>query len=775
VGVGDVKAGGAVVEISADSSKLTKGLASAQKMLAGFGTAVKGIGQDLVGLSAVMVSPFVGGAKAAADFEQQMANVSTMVQGNDAIMAKFGTGVRQMSVEFGESTETVAGGLYQILSASVAPEDALGVLAVAMKAAKAGMTDTTTAADGITTGLNAYGLAASDAGRVSDLMFQIVARGKTTFPELAENLGKVAPVASAAGAPMEELGAMIALVTRNGIQTAPAMTGIASAINTFLKPSAEASRIAKEYGINLSAAGLKSDGLRGSMDKISKLPTDIIAKLFPQEALKVIIPAANNVKALNEDVQAMAASAGATGTAYEKMTDTVSQRFAELKAAVTDALIEIGLTSEDETTRIITGLTDAATAAKEWISENREIVILAGKMAIGIGLVGTALVAVGTGAVAASTVLGGLMKTMFAVKASFAVVAAAIGFLMSPIGIVIAGVVALGAAMWKFSPLVRDVWSKVSDVIGGAWKAVWGMLKAGWALMVAVFSGDSAKISAAWDKFTDTAGGAWKAVWNVLKTSWAGMVKLWENRGTVMGDVWDGVMKLLSRAWEAVQGTLAKGWKWLEKQWPELTYLLEGLWEAFTGTMTLAWNVAWTQLKVAWALLEPALNLIVDGLKRLWGIFVDVIWPPVKTAINLVITAVGGLLHAWGEVTRAISNLWTTFWHGLYNTAVSIWNSILGLFSSKPTMSVRVQSVGASRLGVAGMAGAGLAGQIGRLSSSSGARPSSVAFGGVVPMGAFGGGSRASTAQMETLLTRMLTRLERIDRNTEDGLGLRLT
>ena len=90
-----------------------------------------------------------------------------------------------MAVEFGESTEALTNGLYDILSASIPAEKALDVLTVAVKAAKAGMTDTATAADAITTVLNSYGLSAGRAQDVSDLLFTVVKRGKLTFADLS--------------------------------------------------------------------------------------------------------------------------------------------------------------------------------------------------------------------------------------------------------------------------------------------------------------------------------------------------------------------------------------------------------------------------------------------------------------------------------------------------------------------------------------------------------------------------------------------------------------
>ncbi len=153
--------------------------------------------------------------RTAADFEQQMAMVSTMLdRQNKSILPTYSAAMQKMSVRFGEGTDTISKGLYDILSASVAPKKALDVLTVSVKAAKAGFTTTAIAADAITTVLNSYNLEAERATDVSHKLFAIVKRGKTTFEELAPNIGKVASLANTAGVSFDELGATIATLTR---------------------------------------------------------------------------------------------------------------------------------------------------------------------------------------------------------------------------------------------------------------------------------------------------------------------------------------------------------------------------------------------------------------------------------------------------------------------------------------------------------------------------------------------------------------------------------
>ncbi|GAG95650.1 unnamed protein product, partial [marine sediment metagenome] len=187
----------------------------------------------------------------AADFETQLANVSTMLDESAMrILPEYRKGLQALSVEFGESTQTLSKGLYDILSASIPPAEALGVLEVSAKAAAAGITDTGVAADAITTILNSYGMSADQAGMVSDKLFAIVKEGKTTFAELAPSIGKVAATASMAGLSFDDLGA-----TRGG----------------------------NEFNLNRVTRNIEIDGLKGAvkgLKRITEVNPQITANLI---------------------------------------------------------------------------------------------------------------------------------------------------------------------------------------------------------------------------------------------------------------------------------------------------------------------------------------------------------------------------------------------------------------------------------------------------------------------------------------------------------------
>lgn len=310
--------------------------------------------------------------KSFSDLEHQLAMVSTMLSDPGRHLPGYKRGIRALSIEFGESTEVMAKGLYDILSASVPAEKALGVLRVATMAARAGFTDTGTAADALTTVMNSFGLSAENAADVSDLLFSIVARGKTTFGELAPVIGRVASIASSAGVSLEEMGAMLATMTRNGIRTEHAINALTAIISGFLKPSDEAAKLARTLGFEMSSTTLKAEGLRGVFERIKSLPPDVLARLFPDiQAVRGLMPALNDLAGFTDDLKAMEGRAFATRDAFESMANTTGMKFNQMRQSVVGMLTAIGEAFAPAFQRILETISSWAQDATAWFENHR--------------------------------------------------------------------------------------------------------------------------------------------------------------------------------------------------------------------------------------------------------------------------------------------------------------------------------------------------------------------------------------------------------------------
>jgi TP901 family phage tail tape measure protein len=417
---GAIRAGRAFVELFMVDKELAKGLKAAQFKLRQFSGTVRALGTQMVGFGGGLLVGLGAATKVAADFERQMAFVSTMLTEPEKHMDRFSREVRRMSVEFGESTETLSKGLYDILSASIAPEHALNVLAVSARAAQAGLTDTAVAADAITTILNAYGLGGERAADVSDLLFSVVQRGKTTFAELAPSIGMVATIAASAGVPLEEMGAALATMTRYGVQTENAVVALNAIISSFLKPEKKAAEYAHSLGFELSSATIQAEGLAGVFKRIAGLPPEAIARLFPNvRALRGVLPALQNMEGFLGDITIMSERSGATMEAFGKMAETSGHSLAQLKQAAAEVARTVGEALLPTVGRTASGMRD-------WLEAHKGLLAGMAPLAAGIGIVAVAG--------------GGLLIVA-------GMLVSAVAALLSPIGLMVGSVALLAGGL----------------------------------------------------------------------------------------------------------------------------------------------------------------------------------------------------------------------------------------------------------------------------------------------------------------------------------------
>jgi len=333
--------GNLLVHLRADSAQYITAMKRAEAKMKSFTAATKRYAKVA---TAALGAATVASIKAFSSFEEQLANISTMLDETSMkYMPSYERALKQMAVEFGESTKTLSKGLYDILSASVAPAKAIDVLTASVKAAKAGMTDTGVAADALTTIINSYGMAAEDADRISDVLFAVVKRGKTTFAELAPKIGMVSSIASTAGLSLEELGAALSTMTRAGLQTDIAITSLRGVLNSFLKPGEEAIRVARQFGLEMNSTTLQAEGLTGVLEKLKGASAEQLAAIFPNvRALSGMAAMLKNVKEQAEDLKFMMNATGLTQQAYEKMTRTLAHTLRRLWQVIKIVSVAVG-------------------------------------------------------------------------------------------------------------------------------------------------------------------------------------------------------------------------------------------------------------------------------------------------------------------------------------------------------------------------------------------------------------------------------------------------
>jgi len=283
-------------------------------------------------------------------FEKRMKEVQTLMpKGTDA-MKTFKMEVLKLSstIPVMNGEIEVASGLYQTISAGITDSaEATQFLKVAMNAAIAGVSDTKIAVDGLTTVINAYGLEASEATNVSDILFTAIRNGKTTFNELAPAIGRVVAIAPSLGVGFEEVAASIVTLTKAGQSTDEAVTALRRAMISFAKPTEAMTNLIEKLGFESGLTLIQEKGFAEALRLVAQAGVDNnipMTDLFQNiRALQAVLPLTGASAAdFAAQLEAMGNSAGNAQKATDDMLQSSENQIQIFKNRFTASMTEIG-------------------------------------------------------------------------------------------------------------------------------------------------------------------------------------------------------------------------------------------------------------------------------------------------------------------------------------------------------------------------------------------------------------------------------------------------
>lgn len=392
-------------------------------------------------------------------YSQGLAEVSTLIDGTQEEMELLDQSAKNLAATYGGTATQQVNAFYQAISAGAGGvAEANQLLATANQLAVGGVTDVTTAVDALTTVTNAYRSSGLDAATASDILFTGVRQGKTTVAELGSALGQVVPTSAAVGIGLDEVVSGIAALTATGQSTSQAVTGIRQAMVAVIKPTKEASDLAKALGLDFSTTALRAQGLAGFLEEVRTKTggsQDAMAKLFGSvEALNAILALTGDAGVVFEDtLNEMATASGATQEAFDKVSQSLSQRLSVQLGILNGKALELGEL-----------IMSAVVPALEWMTGNVDQ--LANGMIVAGGLISLFFPWIGV-----LTVVGGLIlkvgENWDYFKAAGQV---ALEYISSATGLTVDD--------------MGSMWSGFVDILKSVWQAAWSVVKTSINLMI---------------------------------------------------------------------------------------------------------------------------------------------------------------------------------------------------------------------------------------------------------------------------------------------------
>ena len=277
---------------------------------------------------------------AAMKFEDQMADVGTLLDGDaQKKLDKYGKQVSQTAIDTGISHSELTKGLYETISALGEGADTYEIFRKAAENARGGNADVQNVVKFLSATMKGYGdVSAETAQKVSDLGFQTVKLGQTSFPELSQHMGNVIPLAGEMGTEMESVfGAMATLTGVTG-DTAKVSTQLRGVFAALTKPSSKMKEVMNGLGYESGKAMIEAKGFQGSLNLLRKATggsEEMLSQMFGRvEALNAVL-ALTGTQSDNftEKTEAMYNAVGASNDAFQDKINTskaLRERFGEL-------------------------------------------------------------------------------------------------------------------------------------------------------------------------------------------------------------------------------------------------------------------------------------------------------------------------------------------------------------------------------------------------------------------------------------------------------------
>ena len=386
------------------------------------------------------------------------------------------------------STSQVASAFAEMGAKGFDATQSTAALPGVLSAAAASGEDLGLVADTITSALNAFGLEASQSGKVADILAQSANQSAASVLDLNYAFKYAAGPANALGISMEELAASIGIMVDAGSTGESSGTALRASMLRLVKPPKEAAKALEKLGVTTTDSNGKMKPLAQLMEELQKgmngytdaQKASTMASIFGTEAVSAMLNLMNaGPDKIREMTKALENSSGAS----KKAADDMLKGWAGALKMMDSAIDANSKTFVDALGPAIEAVANSITGLVNWfanLSGTMQSVVAISVASITSFLVlgtvvGMMASAIGTTLIPLGALVGWLGKSTVVAKiASFAMVAlrSAFAFLTGPIGIVIMALTAMSIALTQlyqrneaFRNGVNSAWDSVKSKV----------------------------------------------------------------------------------------------------------------------------------------------------------------------------------------------------------------------------------------------------------------------------------------------------------------------
>lgn len=187
-----------------------------------------------------LVSGLISSIRLLAEFGQQMQVVGAISQATALEFELLENTARELGATTRFTAKQAAEGLEFLVRAGFSAQEATAALAGTLGLASAGLIDLAASASIVSSIVRQFGIDATEAGDVADILAQTAASSNVNVRQLGESFKFVGPIVASVGSTVEDTAFLLGILGNAGIQATVAGAGLRRAIGGIVNPTKEA-------------------------------------------------------------------------------------------------------------------------------------------------------------------------------------------------------------------------------------------------------------------------------------------------------------------------------------------------------------------------------------------------------------------------------------------------------------------------------------------------------------------------------------------------------
>jgi TP901 family phage tail tape measure protein len=597
----------------------------------------------------------------AAQFEQSMLTIQTMTGASGDEMQQMSDYATEMGASTVFSSNEAADAMVMLSKAGMSNAEIMGGgLNAALTLATAGEMSLSDAAGTVANSMNQFGLDASQANEATAALAGAANASTADVSDLALGLSQCGTMAASAHWSIQDTTGALGAFAAAGINGSDAGTSLKQMLMSLENPADSTAKLMDQLGISLynQDGSMKSvcqvaDMLRDKLGGMSEEQRNsAMATIFGSDAVRVANVLYNEgSEGLQKYIDAASDQNAAQDLAQSKMSGT-SGAIEQMNGAVDTAKQKLG-----------EALAPAVQTLAGFIGDLADrFANLPAPVQTAIAVIGGVAAAIGPLLSIVGMMMGGFISLGVAIPmigAALGAVGSAIGAVVSaisPVGLAIAAVIVVIKLLWDNCEWFRDgvigIWNAIGTAITTVVTAIGTFLQGAWTA-----------IGAAVTILLTAIQTVFETVWNAIKTVVEAVITaiavvigtqiyIWQTiistaLGIIQGifsTVWNAISGVVSGVLNAISGVVSSVWSaisgFISAVMGTISGVIAGAWNAISGAVSSAMNAISSTVSGIWNAISSTVSGVVNG-----------IYNAVSGAFNNVLSAASSI---FGRVKDAI-------------------------------------------------------------------------------------------------------------------------